>query len=240
MENHFIKEHGELTLENIPGVLFRKDGHLGLWLWIDLPLLPSSGFLASLVPPGWEIWSHKLVHSPFQEAGPSICTHSGRLAVDPKADVGRRNLGALRTQVARTKGQVLQTQDEGSEPAKRPLVWWRDRVQGRALVGNGQGRVRSSACSAQGGERGKKQVALTGLTSFLKEKELHLTPSANFWTVYLGSHADKIPADEQASRADKNQTRQTPYLDLLEPEGIQCPLSNQSLSIILIIPIDVG
>ena len=54
------------------------------------------------------------------------------------------------------------------------------------------------------GERGEEQVALTGLTPFLKQKELHLTVLANFWTVYLGGHGDKIPAHEQASRADKN------------------------------------
>ena len=82
---------------------------------------------------------------------------------------------------------------------------------------------------------------MTGLTSFLKEKELHLTLSANFWTVYLGGHGDKIPAAEQVSGMDKNQTRQTLYLDLPEPEGMQCPLCNQSLSSeFLIIPIDVG
>ena len=71
------------------------------------------------------------------------------------------------------------------------------------------------------GERGEEQVALTGLTPFLKEKELRLTDSANFWTVYLGGHGDKIPAAEQVSGMDKNQTRQTLYLDLPEPEGMQ-------------------
>ena len=124
----------------------------------------------------------------------------------PQGRCGQRNLGALRTRVARTNGQVLRPQDEGSEPGKRPLIWWRDRVQGLAIVGNCQGRARSSGCSAQGGERGKKQVALTGLTPFLKEKELHLTPSANFWTVYLRGHGDKIPAHEQKPRPGRRRT----------------------------------
>ena len=94
----------------------------------------------------------------------------------------------------------------GERARKRPLVWWRDRVQGLAIVGNCQGRVRSSGCSAHGGERGKKQVALAGLTPFLKEKELHLTPSANFWTVYLGGHGDKISAHERKPRPGRRRT----------------------------------
>ena len=55
------------------------------------------------------------------------------------------------------------------------------------------------------------------------------TPSytlGKLWTAYLGSHRDKMPTAEQASQVDKNQARQTPQLDLLEPEGMQRPPCN--------------
>lgn len=86
----------------------------------------------------------------------------------------------------------------------------------------------------------EEEAGCSGWTdSIFKRKELHLTPS-NFWTVYLGGHGDKIPAHEQASRADKNPDQADPVPRPPEPEGMQCPLSNQSLSVILIIFIDVG
>ena len=64
------------------------------------------------------------------------------------------------------------------------------------------------------------------MTPFFKRRGTPCYTLSELWTAYLGSHRDKIPTAKQASLESKNQTRQTRYLYLLEPEGMQCPLCN--------------
>jgi len=65
------------------------------------------------------------------------------------------------------------------------------------------------------------------------------TPSytlGELWTVY-GGHGNKNRAGlSGAGKPDQAD----PYLDFPEPKRMQCPLCNQSLSVILIPIVDVG
>ena len=65
-------------------------------------------------------------------------------------------------------------------------------------------------------EEGKELVALTGLTPFFQRKRTPSYTLSELWNANLGSHRDKMPTAEQASQVDKNQARQTPYLDIPE------------------------